>query len=65
MHEKSLRRLRGLKELSAAYEESIPKPTKLTGARWLEHKYYAIKIVLENFGAQKTHFEDLAHNDSG
>ena len=65
MYEEGLKRLRGLKELSVAYEESITKPIKATGARWLEHEYYAVKIVLENFSAYKTHFEDLAHNDSG
>ena len=65
MYEKSPKRLQGLKELSVAYEESIPKPAKATGTRWLEHKYSAMKIALENFSACVTHFEDLAHTDSG
>ena len=64
MYEKNPQRLQGLKELSVAYEESILKPTKATGTRWLEHKYSALKIALENFGAYITHLEDLVHTDS-
>ena len=65
MYQKSPKRLQGLKELSIAYEESILRPTKATATRWLEHKYSVMKITIENFGVYITHFEDLAHTDSG
>ena len=65
MYEKSPKKLWDLKELSIAYEESIPNPTKAAATRWLEHKYSAMKIALENFDAYKTHFEDLARIDLG
>ena len=64
MYQKSPKRLRGLHEMSVAYQESIPKPTKANGTRWLEHKYSAIKIALENYGAYITHFEELTQTDS-
>ena len=54
-----------MKELSVVYEESNPKPTKATGTRCLEHKYSATKIALENFGASRSCFKDLAHTASG
>ena len=56
-------RLRVLHELSSAYQESIPKPTKANGTIWLEHKYAAIKIALENFEAYIPHLEELAQTD--
>ena len=61
--EKSPVRLRVLHELSSAYQELIPKPTKANGTRWLEHKYVAIKIALENFEAYIPHLEELAQTD--
>jgi hypothetical protein len=39
LYEKSPKRLRELRELATAYEGGIPKPTKATGTRWIEHKY--------------------------
>ena len=65
MYEKCLERLPSLKVLSITNEESTPKPTKATDTRWLQHKYSAMNIALENFGAYIIHFEDLAHTDSG
>ena len=39
LYQKSPERLRELCEFAPAYEGGIPKPTKATGTRWIEHKY--------------------------
>ena len=39
LYQKSPKRLRELRQLATVYEGSIPKPTKATGTRWIEHKY--------------------------
>ena len=28
-----------LRELATAYKDGIPKPTKVNGTRWIDHKY--------------------------
>ena len=64
LYEKSPQRYRELKELSEAYENSIPKPSKAHGTRWIEHKYSAMKKLLENYGGYMVHLESLSHTDS-
>ena len=54
------KRYRELKRLAEAWQTSIPKPTKATGTRWIEHKINAMKIALENYGAFPSHIESLS-----
>lgn len=42
----------------------MPKPTKVNGTRWIEHKYKAMEIFLQNYGAFMSHLESLAQTDS-
>ncbi|XP_028408661.1 zinc finger protein 862-like [Dendronephthya gigantea] len=51
------------KQLAEAWQTSIPKPTKATGTRWIEHKVNAMKIALENYGAFLSHIESLSQTD--
>lgn len=39
LYRNSPKRLRELRELATAYEGGIPKPTKVNGTRWIDHKY--------------------------
>ena len=64
LYQKSPKRYRELKELGEIYEKTIPKPTKANGTRWIDHKYRAMKKVLDNYGAYMTHLESLSHTDS-
>ena len=64
LYKKSPKRYRELKELSEAYANSIPKPSKVHATRWIEHKYSAMKKLLENYGGYMVHLESLSHNDS-
>ena len=64
MYENSPKWLRGLQELLDAYQDSIPKPAKANGTRWLECKYSAIKTTLENFWLYMIHFDELVQTDS-
>ena len=64
LYQKSPKRLTQLKELSEAFEKSIPKPTKADGTRWIDFKFRAMEKVLENHDPYMTHLEQLAHTDS-
>ena len=39
LYQKSPKRLSELRELSKAYDKTVPKPSKATGTRWIDHKY--------------------------
>ena len=45
LYQKSPKRLTQLKELSEAFETSIPKPTKADGTRWIDFKFQAMEKV--------------------
>ena len=64
LYQQSPKRLRCLRELAVAHEESIPKPTKAGGTRWIDHKYRAIKNALDHYGVYIEHIEELATTDS-
>lgn len=64
LYQQSPKRLRCLRELAQAHEESIPKPTKAGGTRWINHKYRAMKNALDHYGVYMTHIEELAITDS-
>ena len=64
LYQISPKRLRELRTVAEALDQCIPKPTKACGTRWINHKYNAMKIVLENYGGFLTHVESLSHTDS-
>jgi hypothetical protein len=64
LYQKSPKRYRELQGLAEAWGNSVPKPTKACGTRWIDHKYKAMKIALENYGVLMTHIESLAITDS-
>ena len=64
LYQKSPKRLTQLKELSEAFEKSIPKPTKADGTRRTDFKFRAMEKVLENYCPYMTHLGQLAHTDS-
>ena len=34
-----------LRELATAYKDGIPKPTKVNGTRWIDHKYKVKDLI--------------------
>ena len=64
LYRKSPKRLRELKAFGEMYDQSIPKPYKSYGTRWIFHKLKAMDIVLSNYGVFMKHLESLAHTDS-
>ena len=64
LYKKSPKGYREIKELSEAYADSIPKPCKTHGTRWIGHKYSALKKLLENYGGYMFHLESLSYTDS-
>ena len=39
-----------MREFSEAYGKTVPKPSKATGIRWIDHKYRAMELFLKQFG---------------
>ena len=64
LYQQSQKRLCCLRELAEAHDQSIPKPTKAGGTRWIDHKYRAMKNALDHYGIYMTHIEELALTDS-
>ena len=46
------------------YDQSIPKPYKSSGTRWIAHKVKPKEIVLNNYGIYIKHLELLANTNS-
>ena len=59
LHQKSPKCFRELRELSEAYDKSLPKPTKCNGTRWIDHKYKALEVLYDNYGTFIAHLESL------
>ena len=53
LYQKSAKRLRERREFATAYEGGIPKPTKATGTRWIEHKYKVKNVSLLGLSSRK------------
>ena len=64
LYRKSPKRLRELKVFGEIYDQSVPKPYKSYGTRWIAHKIKAMENVLNNYGIYIKHLESLAHTDS-
>ena len=52
-----------LKRVAEAYGETIPKPTKAYGTRWIDHKLRAMQIALDHYGPLIHHIESLLQTD--
>ena len=50
LYEKIPKSLRELRTLAEAVDKTVPKPSRTTGTRWIDHKYQAMKNVFENWG---------------
>ena len=55
---------RKLKRVAEAYGETIPKPTKAYGTRWIDHKLRAMQIALDHYGPLIHHIKSLSQTDS-
>ena len=64
LYQQSPKRLRELRRIAEAYEQSITKPTKPYGTRWIDHRLRAMQVALDNYGMFITHIESLATTDS-
>ena len=64
LYRKSPKRLRKLKMFGEIYEQSIPKPYKSYGTKWIAHKVKAIEIVVNNYCIYIKHLESLAKTNS-
>ena len=64
LYQKSPKRLRELQRIVEAWEQSITKPTKPYGTRWIDHKIRAMKVALDNYGLFISHIESLSSTDS-
>ncbi|XP_046862831.1 uncharacterized protein LOC124456427 [Xenia sp. Carnegie-2017] len=56
---KSPKKLRAEK-LAEVYGETVYKPIKASGTRWIDHKVRATKVFLENYGMYMQHLEQAA-----
>lgn len=63
-YEKSPKRLRELKELADAMDESIRKPDKASGTRWLQHKSRALSSLLLSYPVLVAHLKSMSSADS-
>jgi hypothetical protein len=59
LYQKSPKKLRELKKLAEAYGETVYKPVKASGTRWIDHKVRATKVFLENYGMYMQHLEQV------
>ena len=50
LYKKSSKRLRELRRFAEIFEQSVPKPAKVNGTRWIAHKLRAMAIVIQNYG---------------
>ena len=64
LHQKSPKCFRELRELSEAYDKSLPKPTRCNGTRWIDHKYKALEVLYDNYGIFIAHLEWLVQAHS-
>ena len=64
LYQKRPKRLCELKEFAKIYEKSVPKPTKAGGTQWIDHKFCAMSVILQNYGIYITQLESLAQTDS-
>ena len=53
-----------LQGIAEAYGETIPKPTKTYGMRWIDHKLQAMRIGLGHYGPLIRHIKFLSQTDS-
>ena len=63
LYEKIQKCLRELKTLAEAVDKTVSKP-HTRGMGWIDHKYYAMKDVLENWGVYMTHIEFHTQSNS-
>ena len=63
-YQKSPKRLRDLWSFAEEFGESVPKPRKACGTHWINHKWSAMKIALENYGEYIGHHKEASKNDS-
>ena len=52
------------RELSEAYDKTVPKRGKVTGTFWRDHKYPAMELYLKHLGPYMSHLVQLAQTDS-
>ena len=64
LYQYSSKRYRKLKCFADACGKVVPKPKKAYSHKWIDHKYKAMEIVLQNYGPYLAHAESLAHTDS-
>ena len=70
LYEKSPKRLRGLRELSNIYKDSLEfvevsmKPKRASGTRWIIHKLNALKVLVDKFGIFIQHLESCSSDTS-
>ena len=64
LYQKSPKRLHELKRMVDAWEQSVPKPSKSYGTRWIDHKLRSMQIILDNFGVYMGHIKSLSQTDS-
>ena len=64
MYEKSPKRLRELQILAELMEESIRKPDKANGTRWLQHKSCALCTLLLGYPVIVAHLKSMSSDKS-
>jgi len=70
LYEKSPKRLRGLRELSNIYKDSLEfeeesvKPKRACRTRWIIHKLNALKVLIDKFGIFIQHLESCSSDTS-
>ena len=50
--------------MGRAQGEKIPKPSKITGTRWITYCYNTMKVILKYYVMYMTYLEEPANNDN-
>ncbi|KAK6182072.1 hypothetical protein SNE40_009836 [Patella caerulea] len=62
LYNHSPKRLRELRELAEIMEQTVSKPEKALGTRWLQHKRSACNSLIKSFPVIVTHLENIAED---
>ena len=60
LYQNSSKRLRELKVFPNTLEEAVSKPSKSHGTHWINHKFWAMEILLRHYGTYMARIESLS-----
>ena len=64
LYQNSSKRLKELKVFPNTLEEAVAKPSKSHGTHWINHKFWAMEILLRHYGTYMACIESLSQTYS-